>query len=114
MLHRIQAPNKFWIFLDDINNSTPIADLRWSILHIDAASNSTLTRMKALGVAYGIQDRLYFDGETLVETFGAEHARSAPPLKTALNTGLMVVGGTDAPAVGPYNPWVSCSLDTGW
>ncbi|MBT5559622.1 MAG: amidohydrolase [Proteobacteria bacterium] len=93
--------------LDDINNSTPIADLRWSILHIDAASNSTLTRMKALGVAYGIQDRLYFDGETLVETFGAEHARSAPPLKTALNTGLMVVGGTDAPAVGPYNPWVA-------
>ena len=93
--------------IDDINKTTPIAELRWSILHIDAASVSTLERMKALGVAYGVQDRLYFDGETLVKTFGAEHARSAPPLKTALNMGVMILGGTDAPAVGPYNPWVS-------
>ncbi|MBT5032218.1 MAG: amidohydrolase [Proteobacteria bacterium] len=93
--------------LDEVNAETPIADLRWSILHIDAASVSTLERMKALGVSFGLQSRLYTGGEALVELLGEDRARSAPPIKTALDLGLLVGGGTDALAVGPYNPWIA-------
>ena len=93
--------------LDEVNAVTPIADLRWSILHIDAASVSTLERMNALGMSYGVQSRLYTGGEALVELLGEDRARSAPPIKTAIDMGLRIAGGTDALAVGPYNPWVS-------
>jgi predicted amidohydrolase YtcJ len=92
--------------LEDINSRHPITELRWSFVHLENGSPETLARMKELGMGYGIQDRLYFAGEQWVRNLGEERARRAPPIRTALDAGLVVAGGTDFP-LSPYNPWVS-------
>jgi predicted amidohydrolase YtcJ len=93
--------------LERVNRDTPIAPLRWSIAHLNDASEDTLRRMKALGLGWLMQDAMYFGGEEFIRTRGADAAKRTPPIKTALNLGLHVGGGTDAHRVMSYNPFVS-------
>ncbi len=92
---------------EDVDRDTPIGDLRWSIAHLDDGTRETLQRMKALGMAWSLQHRLYFAGDDLLEKMGAERVRSAPPIKSALDLGLLVAGGSDSPLISTYNPWIS-------
>jgi predicted amidohydrolase YtcJ len=93
--------------LDRVNRETPIAGLRWSIAHLNDGSVENFQRMKALGVGWLMQDAMYFGGDALVRTRGAEVAKHTPPIKTAMNVGIRVGGGTDAHRVMSYNPFVS-------
>jgi predicted amidohydrolase YtcJ len=90
-----------------VNRDTPIAGLHWSIAHLNDGSVTNLERMKALGVGWLMQDAMYFGGDALIRTRGAETARRTPPIKTAMNIGVRVGGGTDAHRVMSYNPFVS-------
>jgi predicted amidohydrolase YtcJ len=63
--------------------------------------------MKALGIAWGVQDWLYFNAATFKKIFGFAVAQRSPPVKNALAMGLMVGAGTDAHRVSNYNPFVS-------
>jgi predicted amidohydrolase YtcJ len=90
-----------------VDKKTPIGKLRWIIIHIEDASDETLRRMKALGVGYAVQDRLFFAGDDYVKLRPAEVIRRAPPIVTAMRMGLVVSGGTDALAISSYNPFVS-------
>jgi predicted amidohydrolase YtcJ len=90
-----------------VNREIPIAGLRWSIAHLNDGSVASFERMKALGVGWLMQDAMYFGGDALVRTRGVEIARHSPPIKTALNIGIHVGGGTDAHRVMWYNPFVS-------
>lgn len=90
-----------------VNKEHSIAKLRWAIVHIENATDQTLQRMKALGMGYAIQDRLFFGGNDYVKAHGEKVARRAPPIMTALRMGLVVGGGTDSIAVSPYNAFVS-------
>jgi predicted amidohydrolase YtcJ len=90
-----------------VNREVPIAPLRWSIAHLNDASVESLTRMKALGVGWTMQDAMYFGGDQLLESRGAEVARRTPPLETARRLGVMVGAGTDAHRVASYNPFTS-------
>ncbi|HMA71165.1 MAG TPA: amidohydrolase [Xanthobacteraceae bacterium] len=90
-----------------VNRDTPIARLRWSIAHLNDASTANLQRMKALGIGWLMQDAMYFGGDALIRTRGAEVAKHTPPIKTAMNIGVHVGGGTDAHRVMSYNPFVS-------
>jgi predicted amidohydrolase YtcJ len=90
-----------------VNRETPIAGLRWSIAHLNDGSVASFERMKALGVGWLMQDAMYFGGDALIRTRGAEVARHSPPIKTAMNIGIHVGGGTDAHRVMSYNPFVS-------
>jgi predicted amidohydrolase YtcJ len=91
---------------DQVNRDTPIANLRWSIAHLDNASADTLGRMKSLGVGWTMQDALYLGGDRIVATVGDE-ARRMPPIVTALRLGVHVGAGTDAHRVASYNPFVA-------
>jgi predicted amidohydrolase YtcJ len=93
--------------LERVNRDTPIAGLRWSIAHLNDGSVANFDRMKALGVGWLMQDAMYFGGDALIRTRGAEIARRTPPIKTAMNIGVHVGGGTDAHRVMSYNPFVS-------
>ena len=53
-----------------VNQEIPIAPLRWSIAHLNDASPTTLTRMKALGVGWTVQDAMYFGGDAFVKQAG--------------------------------------------
>lgn len=93
--------------LDRINTETPIANLRWSIAHLNDASPDSLRRMKAMGVGWLMQNAFYFRGEAFLGQRGMEAARHAPPIVSALRMGLRVGGGTDAHRVMWYHPFVS-------
>jgi predicted amidohydrolase YtcJ len=63
--------------------------------------------MKALGLGWLMQNAMYFQGEAFLRERGNEAMRLTPPIKTAMNLGLMIGGGTDAHRVMSYNPFVS-------
>jgi hypothetical protein len=90
-----------------VNREVPIAPLRWSIAHLNDASVESLTRMKALGVGWTMQDAMYFGGDQLLQARGPEVARRTPPLETARRIGVTVGAGTDAHRVASYNPFTS-------
>lgn len=93
--------------MERVNGETPIAALRWSVAHLNDASDDSLRRMNAMGVGWLMQNSLYFTGGIFVGLHGAEAALSAPPIVSALKSGLHVGAGTDAHRVMSYNPFVS-------
>ena len=58
-----------------VNREIPIAPLRWSIAHLNDASDASLARMKALGVGWAMQNAMYFEGERFI----AERGERRPP-----------------------------------
>jgi len=90
-----------------VNKETPIAPLRWSIAHLNDASEATLQRMKALGVGWTVQDAMYFDGDNFLRTRGKEAAARVPPVVTARRIGVVAGAGTDAHRVASYNPFTA-------
>ncbi len=90
-----------------VNKELPIAPLRWSIAHLNDASDVSLARMKALGVGWAMQNAMYFDGERFVAERGAAAGRRAPPIVSALRIGVVTGAGTDAHRVMSYNPFVA-------
>ena len=90
---------------EELNQSVSIADLRWAICHIDAASTETLQRMKELGMAWAVQNRFYYGGDLALRLLGSERARTAPPVRSAMAMGLIVAGGSDGLLGAPFNPW---------
>jgi predicted amidohydrolase YtcJ len=90
-----------------VDKEFPLRGLRWSIAHLNDASQASLARMKALGVGWLMQNAMYFQGEAFLGERGNEVMRLTPPIKTALNLGVALGGGTDAHRVMSYNPFVS-------
>lgn len=90
-----------------VNKDIPISALRWSIAHLNDATQDNLARMKALGVGWLMQNAMYFQGEAFLRERGNEIMKLTPPIKTAMNLGLTIGGGTDAHRVMSYNPFVS-------
>src|SRR5690606_23542061 len=88
-----------------VNREVPIAPLRWSIAHLNDASEESLRRMHALGVGWTVQDAMYFGGDALVRRSGAEAGRRIPPVMTAQRIGVAIGAGTDAHRVASYNPF---------
>jgi hypothetical protein len=90
-----------------VNRETPIGGLRWSIAHLNDASENSLRRMKALGVGWTVQDAMYFGGDGYVQQAGADAAKRVPPVETGKKIGVAIGGGTDAHRVASYNPFTS-------
>ncbi|HEU4694004.1 MAG TPA: amidohydrolase, partial [Vicinamibacterales bacterium] len=90
-----------------VNKEIPIAPLRWSIAHLNDASEKSLNRMKALGVGWTMQDAMYFGGEQFIKQAGPDAARRTPPVETARKMGVVVGAGTDAHRVASYNPFTA-------
>ncbi len=75
---------------EHVNKEAPIANLRWSIAHLNDASPESLRRMRALGVGWTVQP-----------------GRGVPPIETAEEIGVVVGAGTDAHRVASYNPFTA-------
>src|SRR5438094_3506711 len=72
---------------EKLNKEVPITGLRWSIAHLNDASEQSLQRMKALGMGWTVQDAMYFGGEQFQQQNGAEAARRVPPVNTEKRIG---------------------------
>jgi len=90
-----------------VNREIPIGKLRWSIAHLNDASEATLRRMKALGVGWAVQHAMYFDGERELKARGEPALKRMPPMLTGLKVGTAMSAGTDAHRVANYNPFVA-------
>jgi hypothetical protein len=100
------VPHLLEIF-ERVNREVPIKPLRWSIAHLNDASEATLKRMSELGIGWTVQDAMYFGGEDLVRREGKDAARRIPPVVTGRRLGVVIGGGTDAHRVASYNPFTS-------
>jgi predicted amidohydrolase YtcJ len=90
-----------------VNAASPIGPLRWSIAHLNDASERSLTRMKALGIGWTMQDAMYFGGDQVLQQAGQDAARRTPPIETARKMGIAIGAGTDAHRVASYNPFTA-------
>jgi predicted amidohydrolase YtcJ len=105
--HNDRAVHQLLDVLERVNSETPVANLRWSIAHLNDASAESLKRIKAMGLGWLMQNAFYFRGEAFLGQRGAEVARISPPIVSALHMGIPVGGGTDAHRVMSYLPFVS-------
>jgi predicted amidohydrolase YtcJ len=80
-----------------------IAARRWTIEHGFIPQPDQFPRMKTLGLVISAQDHLYLAGPSLVSYWGAARAARTTPMRTYLDQGFIVAGGTDS-AVVPYSP----------
>ena len=87
-----------------VNREVPITNLRWSIAHLNNATEPTLRRMKALGVGWTVQDALYFATPQQQKDAAT---RREPPVMTAKAVGVPTGAGTDAHRVASYNPFTA-------
>jgi predicted amidohydrolase YtcJ len=93
--------------IEHVNADLPIAKLRWSIAHVHDASESSLQRMKVLGIGWLMQNAFYFRGEAFLAQRGIELVRSPAPIMSAVRMGLHVGAGTDAHRVMWFSPFVA-------
>jgi predicted amidohydrolase YtcJ len=88
------------------NADHSIVGKRWGIEHAFIPRPEQIERMKKLGLFISLQDHLYVAGPSLVKYWGVKRASDVTPVKTYMEAGLPVSGGTDSPVV-PYPPlWV--------
>jgi predicted amidohydrolase YtcJ len=82
----------------------PIAGKRWAIEHLFVSRPEQLVRMKKLDLMLSVQDHLYLAAPALKAYLGIERASQITPVKTYLDAGFLVAGGTDSPVI-PFNPF---------
>jgi predicted amidohydrolase YtcJ len=88
------------------NAEHSIAGRRWTIEHGFIPRADQFPRMKKLDLVISAQDHLYLAGPSLVKYWGLERASWTTPMRTYIDQGFTVAGGTDAPVV-PFPPlWV--------
>jgi predicted amidohydrolase YtcJ len=77
---------------------------RWSVEHAFVSRPEQVARLKKLDVAISAQDHLYLAAPVLKKYWGWATASEVTPVKTYLDAGLLVAGGTDSPVI-PFNPF---------
>jgi predicted amidohydrolase YtcJ len=86
------------------DKDSSIKGKRWSVEHAFVSRPEQVVRLKQLDVAVSAQDHLYLAAPVLKKYWGWETASEVTPVKTYLDAGLLVAGGTDSPVV-PFNPF---------
>jgi predicted amidohydrolase YtcJ len=84
--------------------ATPFGKYDWVIEHAFVAEPEHFPKIRALGLALSVQDHLFLAAPSLKRMWGEERAARVTPVRTYLDQGFLLVGGTDTPVV-PKNPW---------
>ncbi len=92
---------------EKVDREIPFDGLPWFFDHAETITPRNIERVRALGGGIAIQHRMAFQGEFFVERYGAEAAKSTPPIARMLEMGVPVGAGTDATRVASYNPWTA-------
>jgi predicted amidohydrolase YtcJ len=79
------------------NEIAPIADLHWSLTHVNEIEQETLDRLIALGAGVTVQNSRFFSTEP----------GGGPPFRRIVDSGIHVGGGSDATVSHGMNPWES-------
>ncbi len=79
---------------EEVDATTPLADLHWSLDHSNEVSPEQLSRLADLGVGVGVHNFAYYG------SFGG-----GAPFRDIIDAGVTAGAGSDGRAVGPLNPW---------
>jgi predicted amidohydrolase YtcJ len=93
--------------LEQVNAEKPFSPRRIGFAHLEDATPETMARIKKLGGGITVQDRMALTGERNVELWGLPKARSAPPLRALIESGIPLGAGTDAFRSGNYSPMLA-------
>lgn len=85
------------------NAERSIVGRRWAVEHAFIARPEQIHEMKQLGLVESAQDHLWLAGPVLVSYWGNDRAALTTPMRSFLDSGLVVASGTDSPVV-PYPP----------
>jgi predicted amidohydrolase YtcJ len=80
---------------ETVNQTIPIADLRWSLAHVPSIDQSVVNRLKAIGAGVAVHPFRYLAGGT----------QGGPPLRMILDSGIRVGAGSDSAQISTLNPW---------
>ena len=80
---------------ETVNQTVPIADLRWSVAHVPQIDLMTVNRLKAIGAGVAVHPFRYLSGGN----FGG------PPLRMIIDSGIRVGAGSDSAQISTLNPW---------
>jgi predicted amidohydrolase YtcJ len=109
-----------------LSRELPLRQTRPCITHCNFLTAEAIEQMAQLGVVADIQPAwLYLDARTLTAQFGRERLRYFQPLKTLLERGVIVGGGSDhmqkigaLRSINPYHPflgmWVTLTRQARW
>jgi predicted amidohydrolase YtcJ len=81
---------------EEVNKTTPIAGLRWSIAHTPRIDRATIDRFKSLGAGIAIHPFEYLAG--------AQGA--GPPVRLILDSGIHAGAGSDSAQISTLDPWL--------
>ena len=81
---------------ETVNQTTPVAGLRWSIAHAPRIDVPTINRFKALGAGIAVHPFGYLAGA----------AGAGPPLRTIVDSGIHVGAGSDSAQISTLDPWL--------
>jgi predicted amidohydrolase YtcJ len=109
------AVDNFLDTLEQLDHEKPIGPTRSHVMHASFQSPAAIARMKKMGILADVQAPwLYLDGDALIKVFGEAGMRYFYPLRTYIDSGIVVAAGSDHMighdknnAVNPYNPFLS-------
>lgn len=93
--------------IEQVHRETPFKQQRIVFAHLEDAAAETIERIKQLGGAIAVQNRLALTGERNVEIWGEQKARNAPPLRTMIQSGVPLGAGSDAMRSANHSPMLS-------
>jgi predicted amidohydrolase YtcJ len=109
------AVDAFLDTMEALDHERPIAPSRSHLIHASFQSAEAIARAKRLGILADVQSPwLYLDAPALEKVFGYDGMRMFYPLRSYLDAGVRICGGSDHMigfdknhAVNPYNPFLN-------
>jgi predicted amidohydrolase YtcJ len=107
-----------------IDEQGTLGERRFTATHANFPNPGAIARAKRLGIGFDVQPAwLYLDGDVLRDVLGADRVRHLLPLRSLLDAGLVVAGGSDhmvrldpRQATNPYHPflgmWIAVTRQT--
>ena len=95
--------------LEELNKTTPLDGLKWSIEHAETISPENIARVKALGGGIALDPKMALHGDAFIKTYSREKALETPRLRQLVESGIPLTMTTDAFRATTFNPWVAIS-----
>lgn len=95
--------------LEKLNETLPLAGLKWSIEHAETIGPKNIARVKALGGGIALDTKMALHGDGFIETHGRKIALETPRLRQLVDSGIPLAMSTDAYRASTFNPWVGIS-----
>lgn len=101
--------NPFLDALEKINETVPLAGLRWSLEHAETITPENIERVKKLGGGIALDAKMALHADSFIKTYGREKALETPRLRALVASGIHLAMTTDAFRAATFNPWVGIS-----